>query len=274
MRPRYASAVSLLTCALATALAVRADSPQLPATPQGRRIAAMLKAFESGTPEAVRAFISDNFSESALAELPLEQRVERRSGIAAQTGPLELSRVIEAGGSRPSFLARATKSGDWLEIGLLLEDAPPGKIRSLRFDQTEGPGAPPPEPRKASDADTAAAAKARLRELAASDEFSGVVLLAKDGKPFLLEAVGLADREFAVSNRTDTKFNIGSINKIFTQVAVAQLAAEGKLALTDTIRKHLPDSRVPEADRITVQQLLTMSSGMGDFFGEKYAATP
>jgi len=274
MRPRYASALSLLASLLALTVAVRADSPALPDTPQGRRIAAMLKAFESGAPDAVRAFISDNFSESALVELPLEQRVQRLSGIAAQTGPLELSRVIEGGGSHPSFLARATKSGDWLEIGLLLEDTPPGKIRSLRFEQTEGPGGPAPEPRKASDADAAAAAKARIRELAASDEFSGVVLLAKDGKPFLLEAVGLADRDFAVPNRTDTKFNIGSINKIFTQVAVAQLAAEGRLALTDTIRKHLPDSRVPEADRITIQQLLTMTSGMGDFFGEKYAATP
>jgi CubicO group peptidase (beta-lactamase class C family) len=98
--------------------------------------------------------------------------------------------------------------------------------------------------------------------------------MAKDGKPFLLEAVGLADRDFAVPNRTDTKFNIGSINKIFTQVAIAQLAAEGKLALNDTIRKHLPDSKIPEADRITIQQLLTMTSGMGDFFGNKYDATP
>src|SRR3954466_1395969 len=61
---------------------------------------------------------------------------------------------------------------------------------------------------------------------------------------------------------------------MFTQVAAAQLAARGKLALTCTIRKHLPDSRVPEADRITVKQLLTMTSGMGEVFGQKYAATP
>jgi CubicO group peptidase (beta-lactamase class C family) len=98
--------------------------------------------------------------------------------------------------------------------------------------------------------------------------------MAKDGKPFLLEAIGLADRDFGVPNRTDTKFNIGSINKIFTQVAIAQLAAEGKLALGDTIRKSLPDSKIPQADRITIQQLLTMTSGMGDFFGDKFAATP
>jgi len=232
---------------------------------------ALLNALAAGTPDAIRAFISDNFAASALAETPLDQRVQRLSGIAKQTGPLELVRVVEAGGSRPTFLAR-TKSGEWIEVSLILEDAPPRKIRNLRFEQSEGPDAAPKESRKASDADAAAAARARVKELAASDAFSGVVLLAKDGKPFLLEAAGMADRGLGVPNRTDTKFNIGSINKIFTQVAIAQLAAEGRLALSDTIRRHLPDSRIPEADRITIQQLLTMTSGMGDFFGEKFDA--
>src|SRR5207342_3868259 len=69
-------------------------------------------------------------------------------------------------------------------------------------------------------------------------------------------------------------FNLGSINKVFTQVAVAQLAEQGKLSLSDTIRKHLPDYPSPVADKITIQQLLTMTSGLGDFFGERYDATP
>ena len=241
---------------------------------------ALLKAFADGSRDAIQAFIAENFSEAALAEMPLAQRTERLSGIAARTGPLELSRVVEAGGEKPSFLAHATKSGDWLEIGLLLDAAPTRKIRSMRFDLRPGPDAggrpdaAPREPRKASDTEAAAAAQERVKRLADSDAFSGVVLMAKDGKPFLLEAAGLADRGLGVPNRTDTKFNIGSINKIFTQVAIAQLAAEGKLSLTDTIHKHLPDVKIPEADRITIQQLLTMTSGMGDFFGEKFSATP
>src|SRR5262249_10370515 len=158
---------------------------------------------------------------------------------------LELSKVVEAGGAHPSFLARAPRSGGWVEVGLALEEAAPFKIQGLRFERTDGPEASPPEARKSSDAEAATSARALMGQLAPQDEFAGVVLMAKDGKPFLLEAAGLADRERGVPNRTDTKFNIGSINKIFTQVAIAQLAAEGKLALTDSIRKHLPDVKIP-----------------------------
>jgi D-alanyl-D-alanine carboxypeptidase len=275
MRLQRALAFLLPVC-LASALA--AASPKLPDTPQGRRMDALLKAFAAGTPDAVRAFISENFSDAALAEVPLDQRLQRLSGIAKDNGPLELSKVANAG-PNASFLVHATRSGNWIEVTLNLEEAPPQKIRSMRLELRPGPDAGEPaegprEPRKGSDAEAAAAARERLKQLAGSDAFSGVVLMAKDGKPFLLEAAGLADRGFGVPNRTDTKFNIGSINKIFTQVAIAQLAAEGKLSLTDTIRKHLPDVKIPEADRITIQQLLTMRSGMGDFFGEKFAATP
>ena len=52
-------------------------------------------------------------------------------------------------------------------------------------------------------------------------------------------------------------------------MAVAQLAARGKLALTDTLAKHLPDLPVPSSDRITLQQFVSHTSGMGDIFGEK-----
>ena len=78
----------------------------------------------------------------------------------------------------------------------------------------------------------------------------------------------------ASPNRPDTKFNLGSINKIFTQTAIAQLAEKGKLSFTDTIRKHLPEYPLAAADRITIQQLVSMTSGLGDFFGEKFNATP
>jgi len=68
------------------------------------------------------------------------------------------------------------------------------------------------------------------------DQFSGVVLLAKDGKPVLSRAWGWADAAHKIRNREDTKFNLGSINKIFTQVAIGQLAAAGKLSVDDTVR--------------------------------------
>src|ERR1043165_9673037 len=100
----------------------------------------------------------------------------------------------------------------------------------------------------------------------ADGKFSGVVMLAKDGQPVLERAYN--------GHRIDTKFNLGSINKIFTKVAIGQLAAAGKISLSDTVRKHLPDYPSPIADKITIEQLIPFRSGLGDFFGPEYLAAP
>jgi CubicO group peptidase (beta-lactamase class C family) len=129
-------------------------------------------------------------------------------------------------------------------------------------------------PALAQDDAIVAAATAAVDKAVADDQFSGVVLIAKEGKPLLSRAWGMADPAQNVANDPETKFNLGSINKIFTQVAVAQLAAAGKLALTDTVRKHLPDYPSPAADRITIEQLVAHRSGLGDFFGPKFQKSP
>src|ERR1043165_9916689 len=101
----------------------------------------------------------------------------------------------------------------------------------------------------------------------ADGKFSGVVLLAMDGQQQFARAYG-------ANNNVDTKFNLGSINKIFTQVAIAQLAEAGKLSLDDTVRKHLPDYPSLVADKITIEQLVEFRSGLGDFFGPEFMAAP
>ena len=113
-----------------------------------------------------------------------------------------------------------------------------------------------------------------VQKKADADEFSGVLLIARDGKPVVQKAWGLADKESKTPNTMDTKFNIGSINKVFTKKAIEQLAAAGKLSLDDTIRKHLPDYPSAVADKITIRQLLDHKSGLGDIFGPRYVAAP
>jgi CubicO group peptidase (beta-lactamase class C family) len=111
---------------------------------------------------------------------------------------------------------------------------------------------------------------AAVDKAVAEDKFSGVVMVAKDGTPILSKAWGMADPAKGIANRPDTKFNLGSINKIFTHVAIGQLAAAGKLSLSDTISKHLPNLPVPGADKITIEELLHHQSGLGDIFGPKF----
>ena len=97
------------------------------------------------------------------------------------------------------------------------------------------------------------------------DLFSGTVLVADHGKIVYARAYGEANKDYRIPNRLDTSYNIGSIGKVFTAVAVMQLVEAGKLRLDDTLSKHLPDYPFPEKDAITVQQLLNHSSGLGDY---------
>ena len=105
--------------------------------------------------------------------------------------------------------------------------------------------------------------------LSRADEFSGVVLLARGAEPVFQRAYGMADRESRRPNNIETRFNLGSINKVFTATLIRQLAAEGRLSLDDTLGRLLPD--YPDRDvaaRVTVRQLLEHRSGVsGNIFG-------
>ncbi len=103
-----------------------------------------------------------------------------------------------------------------------------------------------------------------LDSLSRADRFSGVVLLAAGDSVIFEHAYGLADREAGRQARPDTRFNIGSINKVFTATAIRQLAAQGRLSLDDPIVRYLPDYPNPAAARqITVRQLLDHTAGLG-----------
>jgi CubicO group peptidase (beta-lactamase class C family) len=116
------------------------------------------------------------------------------------------------------------------------------------------------------DKELAARIDSLVDKAAAEDSFSGAVLVAKDGQTIFQKAVGFANKETRLPNKIATKFNLGSINKSFTSVAIAQLAQKGKLQYSDTIDRHLPDyPNKAVAEKVTIHQLLTHSSGLGDY---------
>lgn len=122
-----------------------------------------------------------------------------------------------------------------------------------------------------------AAALAALGEhaadLARQDKFSGQLLVARHGKIVLEQAWGLADREAGKPVTADSQFRIGSMNKMFTAVAILQLVEAGKIALSDPLAKYLPDYPNRElAAKVTIRHLLTHTGGTGDIFGPGFDA--
>lgn len=94
--------------------------------------------------------------------------------------------------------------------------------------------------------------------------FSGVVLVARDGKVVFHKAYGLADRGKKVAMRPDTVLAIGSTPIDFTKAGILLLADRGKLSLNDPVSKHL--GQVPDDKKaITLEHLMTGRSGLQDF---------
>jgi len=247
---------------------------EFPRTPQGKRAAAYFAAFNAGSDSAMRAFMSKNFSSATLKRDPLEQRLARFRGFKQKARTLKPEKLLRGQGETVSFLVRDGQ-GELLEFTFQFEKGENAKIASIM-------GAPvnpedvadltgPPLSRE----EVLARVRSALDERSQADLFSGVMLLAQDDQVVLHEARGLASVEHQATNRLDTRFNLGSINKLFTRVAIGQLAEKGKLSLEDKIEKFLPDYPNREAaQKVTLRHLLDMSSGIGDFFGDKYQQMP
>ncbi|MEP7109261.1 MAG: serine hydrolase [Ferruginibacter sp.] len=103
-----------------------------------------------------------------------------------------------------------------------------------------------------------------LISLAKDRTFSGGLLIIKNGQKLFSKGYGFADKEKKISFTPSTLASMGSITKAFTAAAIMKLYEEGKLSLTDNLKKYFP--LVPEdKQNITLHQLLTHSSGFVEF---------
>ena len=172
---------------------------------------------------------------------------------------------------------------DWVERGReqlkrepASENSPSNTALTKRAEMVAGSTrneSPTPTRRAADDATLAKELDAYFQRVTGQDLFSGSVLVAKNGQPVFRKAYGMSNKSDSTPNEIDTKFDLGSMNKMFTAVAIAQLAERGKLSFNDTVGKLLPDYPNKEvAEKVTVHHLLTHTSGMGSYFNQKFRA--
>ena len=109
--------------------------------------------------------------------------------------------------------------------------------------------------------------RAAIAAAMAAAHLTGVGLVAKNGVPVYAHAYGLADRTAATRNRLDTQFNLASVGKMFTGVAVAQLVQQGRIHFGDHVGRYLTQLPAPIA-RVTIGELLDHTSGLGDYFAD------
>jgi CubicO group peptidase (beta-lactamase class C family) len=254
------------------------DFPGTPAGDRAKEILELLNGTSSHSPED---YVKNNYTPNFRDAFPMASHLAVFSTTQGMFGKLELAAVPESTPHEITTILKSASRDAYLKIRLAVEpqephrivsmgispaDKPAGIKESKREGKTEGEPPEGKEPREV-DLDNL---QNRLSEKAEHNEFSGVVLIAKDGDKIFHEAYGYASKQFKVENALDTKFNIGSINKLFTSIAIAQLMEKGKLSIDDPIAKHLDFFPQEIADKVTIRHLLQMRAGWGDYWGNEY----
>jgi len=247
--------------------------PTPPAAPQeqpaARQFAAWLAAFNAGERATLLAYHERSFPYAAAsADVG---GIDRELGLRRGTGGFELQKTEESTATRFAAVLKEQDSDQLARATMEVDAAEPHRVARFQI----GPIPTPDDLRvkRMSEADAIAALRAELAKAVANDRFAGAVLVAKNGAPIFAEAFGLADREKQLPNKLDTRFRIGSMNKMFTAVATLQLV-QGKQLATDTpvgkVLRDYPNKGV--AAKVTVHHLLTHTGGTGDIFGPDFDA--
>ncbi|HYN07726.1 MAG TPA: serine hydrolase domain-containing protein [Vicinamibacterales bacterium] len=269
-------------CVMALAAAPRGQQEVRTGAPPEIRalVDAVLKALD-GDAAAWEAMAKERFSADHLNKTTAGDRKELFEKIRKDFGKLTFERATREGPDAPLQLHVKGSTGAIGSISLELDGGSPPRISNIKVamgDQAGEKGAagvpPPPIHPQMTPDELARALDGYLSTLAAADVFSGVALVAKGDVPLFHQAYGFADRANRIPNSVRTRFNLGSINKTFTQVAIAQLVEQGRLAHTDTLEKFFPDYPQALSRSATVQQLLSHRAGLADFFGPEFTREP
>ncbi|UCG32997.1 MAG: beta-lactamase family protein, partial [Phycisphaerales bacterium] len=251
------------------------DVAELPDTPAGKRVQEFVDVVNSGDAERQRAFCEAALAPAFRDAMPMDAHLGFLARFHEECGRLRFHSVRLYDEPLPKgeivAILHAELPDSWRELRVQVGPEPPHLIAGMMIM----PARPPsdvPAPGKLNEEALVAELGAFLDRLVAADRFSGAVLLAKDGKVLFKNAYGLASKRFDVPNRIDTKFNLGSMNKMFTAVAIGQLVERGKLSFDDSVSKYLSTDWLPRdvAEKITVRHLLTHTSGLGSYFNETF----
>lgn len=254
------------------------DQRGLPEGPVGERARQVVAAVNAGDPATLQKLVETAFSPAFRAAAPLERYLDVLGNVQRRSGGIDIYGVRRYDPPRSPeegdvIIVRGRVTDEWQGLVLQLEGGAPYRITGLQLVGARPPSdLPQPEP--VDREEMVAELGAFVERLAGAGKFSGSVLLADGDEVLFSGAWGEASRRYGVDNELDTRFNLGSMNKMFTAVAVLQLAEAGKLSLDDRLSEYVGPDWLPEkvASKIQLRHLLTHTSGLGSYFTDEFFA--
>jgi hypothetical protein len=249
---------------------------EIVASPAVKRLKELLEVVNSGDAAALKAYIVTNGVDVMKlqagsgvnpllsgTELPLIGRV---LDLYRRSRGLDFVRVARVENGGAIAVVRDKITGYEQALSVTVEPRAPHRITGLPkvpFPILVSLARPPAAP---SEQVRLQQIGSYLKRLADADTFSGVVVIARAGKPVFSRAYGFADRGRKIPNTLSTPFLVASVSKLFTGLAIGQLVEQGKLSYDDPLSKFLPDFPDREsAKKIKIKHLLSHTAGLGDY---------
>jgi CubicO group peptidase (beta-lactamase class C family) len=255
--------------------ATAAPAVALPATPVGQLGAELIRHANTDSPAQVRQWAAGVLSPS-IPEADKADFLANLASAARDSGGIELFDTQTDPG-QPGFLAMAVKARRSGQSGLFFLTADPvhpGRLTQAGIAPMDDPALYADWPKQAvSRTEMSRLVRGTLDRLVRTADFSGCVTVTDHAETVFDECRGLAERRFAVPIDRQTTFHVGSVGKMFTAVAIAQLVEAGRLSWDSPLAPLVPE--YPDQDaakKITVWQLLHHTAGLGDFMVPEYFA--
>lgn len=235
-----------------------------PDTPAGVRLKEAVGAINAGDMDSVRSFIDDTFAPKSLEFFGKDELFDVFYGMFEKYGGLDFHHVKESSPSKEVAVFSCPVTGTGYVFGLTVQAEPPHLVRGMTIlplaSVSEDQG-----PKRSTEEAIAERLSVVLDRFEKRGVFSGVVLVSIDEQIIFHNAYGWANRESAIPATVDTKFNLASVGKMFTAVAIAQLCEKEILSYDDPIGTFLLTDWIPPdiAQKVKIKHLLTHTSGLG-----------
>lgn len=249
------------------------DESVMPGGKKGERIRSLIASVNSNDPAQIRRFVEEAFTERFQKFAPMEQHINVFLDFRRQTGGVDFHSIRTYVPERKGETVVILKDRDfdsWRAFVIGFDGSEDFLIAGLQFNVARTPSNVKESP--LSEKQFIQTIKDLLLRLCEKDAFSGTLLIAKGDTVLLEYACGEASKRFHVPINIETKLNLGSMNKMFTATAIAQLVEKGLLTYQDPISKYVDESWLPKeiTSKVTIHHLLTHSSGLGSYFNETF----
>jgi CubicO group peptidase (beta-lactamase class C family) len=246
----------------------QAPTVKLPDTVPGKLMGEWLSLCSAPKLEQLTKWDAEHYSDEVFKFISAEKAGSDDVKECTETGGYRVVEVLDSKPDHIRVLVVTNKTDAWSNLSLRLDKNQADKIAGFGG----GPAAPPESalPKDLSDAAIASAINSSADNLEKAGQFSGIIMVARDGKPILTKTEGYADRAGKTQFTPSSQFTIGSMGKMFTATAIGQLVDQGKLSYDDVVGKFFPEyANKTVREKVTVGMLLSHTAGLKDFLGRR-----